>query len=165
MLQGRQQSIQCLEVRTFVTTSCIQQVYCLWSQILLPHIDTCIRFFLYLYMHASVHSFARSFFCALLFFLPSFKREFVSFHPLFCPSAKPAQLMHRGSPAVEAHFACYRQHGGHHEVETAGSAQSSSNFIGMRSDGVKPKAKVGSNIAANRKGDGKVLIVARPVQH
>ncbi|KAL0045663.1 hypothetical protein WJX82_001000 [Trebouxia sp. C0006] len=51
-----------------------------------------------------------------------------------------------------------RQHGGRHEVEIAGSAQSSSCFMGIRSDGVQPKAKVGSNPAANRKGSGKCTL-------
>ncbi len=44
-------------------------------------------------------------------------------------------------------------------MEIAGSVQSSSNFIGIRGDGVKPKAKVGTNATAKRKAGGRILTV------
>ena len=107
-----------------------------------------------MHMHLSIHLFAL--FCVL-----HSKSESFSFLPLVLPIGQRTEV----AQLQEAQFACYRQHGGRHEVEIAGSAQSSSCFMGIRSDGVQPKAKVGSNPAANRKGSGKVLIVARPMRH
>ena len=129
------------------------------------YVDTCTCLFLYLYMCkcTCICPFISLLFC--VFFhcscLSSFTSESFSFLPLVLSIGQCTEV----AQLQDCQFACYRQHDDHHEVEIEGSAQSSSCFMGIRNDGVKPKARVGSNPAANRKGGGKVLIVARPMQH
>ena len=68
-----------------------------------------------------------------------------------------AQLLHRGSLAAIRSFACDRQHDNHHEMERSRGAKPSSCFDRIRSDGVRPKARVGSDPAAKSRADGRIL--------
>ncbi|DBA73513.1 TPA: hypothetical protein ACH3X1_011539 [Trebouxia sp. C0004] len=63
---------------------------------------------------------------------------------------------------VGANSSISRQHDNHHEMENSGGAQSSSRFVGIRIDGVRPEATVCSRPTANRRADGRILQVVCP---
>lgn len=62
----------------------------------------------------------------------------------------------------KAHFACYKQHDGHHEMESSGNANTPSHFTWVRSDGFRPEARVGSHFGTKSRADGSILEVVCP---
>ncbi|DBA80406.1 TPA: hypothetical protein ACH3X2_007345 [Trebouxia sp. C0005] len=66
------------------------------------------------------------------------------------PKLPPGLPVGTNSPAA-------RQHDNHHEMERSRGAKPSSCFDRIRSDGVRPKARVGSDPAAKSRADGRIL--------